>query len=439
VDLEEVIPDVGDPLVVMRRVVDGVLTLVPAADGAAIELAGGSELTYASASGPLAGLVGTRVDSDGSLSGLAMWTGRTLYCEDCVSDRRVDRAACEKIGAASLACVPLRRGFERVGVLKLTSGRARAFSDEDVAALAGLADFISSVIAASADVSRAAEALAHPPGGHHAGARDSIGAFVADLLRPGLAAELEARRQVERMLAGSSFRMLGQPIVELDNGGLLGVEALIRFPRSPAKSPDAWFHDAERVGLGVQLQLAAVMSALALLPELPDSAYLSINLGPDALASDRLPALLRTTTPGRIVVELTEHLKVDDYPQLRLVLAEIRSLGARLAIDDAGAGFASLVGFVNLAPDLIKLDRQFTRGIDVDPVRRALAQALVGFARDTGANVIAEGIETADELTTVRALGIRYGQGYLIDRPRPARAIRQRYPLPTSRLHLDRH
>jgi EAL domain-containing protein (putative c-di-GMP-specific phosphodiesterase class I) len=116
-------------------------------------------------------------------------------------------------------------------------------------------------------------------------------------------------------------------------------------------------------------------------------------------------------------MELTEHLKVDDYPRLHCALDAIRERGTRLAIDDAGAGFAGLSHILKLGPDLIKLDRDITTGINHDPIRRALAGALVTFAADTGAELIAEGIETAAELDTVRNLGVRYGQGYHLGRP----------------------
>ena len=116
-------------------------------------------------------------------------------------------------------------------------------------------------------------------------------------------------------------------------------------------------------------------------------------------------------------MELTEQVRVDDYPLLSHTLEQLRSLGVRLAIDDTGAGFASLAHILKLAPDLIKLDRELTSGIDQDPVRSALGAALVSFASSTGAEIIAEGIETAGELNVLRKLGIRYGQGFLLCRP----------------------
>ena len=440
--LQEAIRDASDPGVVMRRVVDQALVLIAAADGAVVELAADGYLTYVCAAGSLAGHVGTRLRASESLSGLAVSCGETLYCEDAAADGRVDREACLRVGAVSMVCVPLRRGAEVIGVLKVTSGRACAFTQAQVEVLAALAGFISTAVGAVSDISQSASSLlarrsaapvsvaATRTAGGQADASaggELIGTFVANVLRPGVATGLAARQRVEAVLAGGSLKLVGQPIVDLSDGKLVGVEALARFPGQPQQPPDVWFSQAHDAGLGVALELEAFQLALALLEQIPSGAYLAINLSPHSLAAGELPRLLGQGSCERIVIELTEHMRIDDYPRCREHVRRIREHGARLAIDDTGAGFASLSHIVNLAPDLIKLDRQFTTGIDLDPVRRALAQALVSFAQDTGAQVIAEGIETTDELDTVRELGIPYGQGYLIGRPAPPAAIRKRY------------
>jgi len=124
-------------------------------------------------------------------------------------------------------------------------------------------------------------------------------------------------------------------------------------------------------------------------------------------------------TGGRIVLELTEHAEVADYGALCAVLAEPRAAGVRIAVDHAGAGFASLKRVVSLRPDIIKIDLALTRGVDTDPARRALTGALVGFAAEQGAALVAEGVETAEELATLRALGVGFAQGYYLGRPAP--------------------
>jgi EAL domain-containing protein (putative c-di-GMP-specific phosphodiesterase class I) len=119
----------------------------------------------------------------------------------------------------------------------------------------------------------------------------------------------------------------------------------------------------------------------------------------------------------RVVLELTEHDAVTEYDELGTALDRLRDLGIRVAIDDAGSGYSSLQHILRLRPDIIKLDIALTRGIDADPARRALAEALVSFGREIGALITAEGIETAEQLDTLRRIGARYGQGYHLARP----------------------
>jgi EAL domain-containing protein (putative c-di-GMP-specific phosphodiesterase class I) len=171
------------------------------------------------------------------------------------------------------------------------------------------------------------------------------------------------------------------------------------------------------VGLLVDLELAAARAAVRGFARMPRSAYLSINLSPVTAISPRLGSALRGAPTDRIVVEITEHARVDDYDALAAGLAGLRADGGRLAIDDAGAGFASLRHILLLSPDMIKLDVSLTRDIDRDRARRAMAAALISFADEMGLTIVAEGIETPRELKTLRALGVRMGQGYYLARP----------------------
>jgi EAL domain-containing protein (putative c-di-GMP-specific phosphodiesterase class I) len=153
--------------------------------------------------------------------------------------------------------------------------------------------------------------------------------------------------------------------------------------------------------------------------DLISSAYLSVNLSPAAVLAPNLMPLLARVPMGRLVIELTEHTAIQDYGPLLAALARLRASGARLAVDDAGAGFASLRHILRLAPDIIKLDITLTRDIDADPVKRALASSLVTFAREIDASITAEGVETAGELGALRELGIGSAQGYYLARPGP--------------------
>lgn len=221
--------------------------------------------------------------------------------------------------------------------------------------------------------------------------------------------------QIRTVLRGGELDLVFQPIVDLRTDDTVGVEALARFPDGEA--PDRWFADAETVGLGVELELLAVRCALTALPTLADSTYLSVNVSPATLGSPALARLLRRAPAHRVVLELTEHAAVGDYLTLNAAIRRLRARGTRLAIDDAGSGFASLRHILRLAPDIIKLDVSLTNGIDADPVLRALADALSSFAAAIDVTVIAEGVETEREVDTLRLLGVVYGQGYFLHRP----------------------
>jgi EAL domain-containing protein (putative c-di-GMP-specific phosphodiesterase class I) len=233
--------------------------------------------------------------------------------------------------------------------------------------------------------------------------------------------EREARRAlragIQETIDRGQFRCVFQPIVDLSSGEVVGVEALSRFSGEPLQAPDQWFADARRVNLGLELELAIAGAALDEAGALPEGAFLSVNLSPDSLASAY--RLVADAGPRRLVIEVTEHAVIDDYEALRPHVAKLRAAGGRLAVDDAGAGFASLRHTLQLAPEFLKLDISLTRGIDHDRGRRALAVGLIGFARELGSEIIAEGIETREELDALRAVGVRRGQGLYLAAPGP--------------------
>jgi EAL domain-containing protein (putative c-di-GMP-specific phosphodiesterase class I)/FixJ family two-component response regulator len=226
------------------------------------------------------------------------------------------------------------------------------------------------------------------------------------------------RSRIQRILQDRQVTMVFQPIVDLATGRTAGVEALARFDASPARPPDQWFAEAAAVGLGTELELLAVSAAVDQIDRLPADTYMSINASPHTALDHRLAETLAPVA-SRIVLEITEHEAVTEYPDLLRALDGLRETGVRLAIDDAGSGYSSLQHILRLNPDIIKLDIELTRGIDADPARRALAEALVIFAREIGAVITAEGIETTDELSTLRRVGAQYGQGYYLARPGP--------------------
>ncbi|MGZ5301960.1 MAG: EAL domain-containing protein, partial [Actinomycetota bacterium] len=210
-----------------------------------------------------------------------------------------------------------------------------------------------------------------------------------------------------------------QPIVALSSGVIVGVEALARFAFAPQRTPDRWFAEAVEIGLGTELQVLAVTRALPSLDQLPDQVCLGVNVDPTTAVSPGFAEAVEGWPAERIVIELTEHAPPSDYPSLRETLDGFRRSGIRIAVDDAGAGFASLRHILELAPDIIKLDVSIVRDIDTVASHRALAAALVGFAREMGTDLVAEGVETAEEALALDALGIRLMQGYYLARPGP--------------------
>ena len=227
------------------------------------------------------------------------------------------------------------------------------------------------------------------------------------------------RARITRALQAEALSAVFQPIADLQTGAIVGVEALTRFQMSPQRPPDQWFAEAADVGLGLELEMAAINRAIEQLPKLPPAQFLALNASPATASSEALRECLCAISGERIVLELTEHTRVDDYTTLMPALADLRATGVRIAVDDAGAGYCGLQHVVRIRPDILKLDLDLTHGIDSDPARRALATALVGFADTIGAVLLAEGVETVDELDVARALGVAWGQGFHLARPGP--------------------
>jgi EAL domain-containing protein (putative c-di-GMP-specific phosphodiesterase class I) len=207
-----------------------------------------------------------------------------------------------------------------------------------------------------------------------------------------------------------------QPVFDLEDNTVVSLEALARFWREPMRPPSDWFAEAAGVGLGAELELAAIEAAVERLAEFPPEVALSINVSPATALHPRFFELLLGIA-DRVIIEITEHAQVEDYDVLAEALAPLRECGARLAIDDVGAGFASLRHILRLEPDIVKLDLTLTHEIARDPAREALAWSLVRFAEGIDATIAAEGIETPEDLAVLRSLGVTYGQGFYLARP----------------------
>ena len=231
-------------------------------------------------------------------------------------------------------------------------------------------------------------------------------------------------RRIDEVIRAGDLAIAFQPVVDSLDLRVVGVEALARFAGDPLITPLQWFTDAELVDRAQQLDLLAVRSTLAAAEQLPPEVYVAVNVSPVTFASTALLDALRSSAicPARLVVEVTEHASFEDYAPLIEARMRLRELGIRLAVDDAGAGYASFRHIVALAPDIIKIDRTIVTGIDQDPARSALVGAVVTFARGCGASTVGEGVETSDERDCLAALGVDTLQGHLTGIPTSAPA-----------------
>jgi EAL domain-containing protein (putative c-di-GMP-specific phosphodiesterase class I) len=232
--------------------------------------------------------------------------------------------------------------------------------------------------------------------------------------------ESDLERAVVGLLAvRQAPKLVFQPIVDLQRQVVVGYEVLSRFQGPPSATPDRWFAAATRIGKSAELEALVIEHALSAREQLPPNCFLSINVAPEALLSAPVRTLLRRRPLARLVFELTEHSVVSDYGVLARAIAEVRELGAFVAVDDAGAGYASLQHILALRPDFVKLDRALIAGLQLDEAKAALVEMFGGFTSRIDSWLLAEGIEERDELMRLVQLGVPLGQGYLLGRPQP--------------------
>lgn len=229
----------------------------------------------------------------------------------------------------------------------------------------------------------------------------------------------EQRARVLAVMAEGRVRAVFQPIINLANLEVGGYEALSRFDTAPVLAPDQWFGAAHTAGLGPELEIHAIHKAISHAYQLPTAAFLSVNASPQTLLTEEFSQLMAGLHGASLVVEVTEHAVVTDYEPLQCAIDTLRGHGVRLAIDDAGAGFASLKHIVRLLPEFIKLDLFLVQGIHKDPVKRAVVAGMLGVASQIGGKVIAEGVETAEDLRVLFELGVEWAQGFYLGRPGP--------------------
>ncbi|MBV8262484.1 MAG: GGDEF domain-containing protein [Candidatus Eremiobacteraeota bacterium] len=227
----------------------------------------------------------------------------------------------------------------------------------------------------------------------------------------------------DRLLKEGRIRTLFQPIVSLADGSVFGYEALSRGPiGTRLESADALFSTAAERGVAAQLERICRFRAIANASAIPPGCYLFLNISPRVF-EERNEALSRDVVDQnrlaqeRIVLEITEKQAIEDFDLFKRTLLHYNRQGFKVAIDDAGAGHNSLRAVTEVRPHFIKLDIALVRDIDRDRAKHALVSAIIIFARRIDAKVLAEGIETVEELATLIEIGVEYGQGFLLARP----------------------
>jgi len=237
-----------------------------------------------------------------------------------------------------------------------------------------------------------------------------------------------AKRFVDLVLA-EQVTILYEPIVNLTTREVLGYEALVRGPwDTELHSPGALFQMAEETGLVFELDCLCRRTALRGARRLPPGKLLFLNCLPTAIhdPSFREDALRHTLEdlrlrPSDVVFEISERESIDNFAIFREARDTYADLGFKIALDDTGVAYGSLEAVMELSPDFIKVDLALVRSIDTDPPRQELLRALHSVAGKLKAQIIAEGIESSEELATLSSLGIPYGQGFLFGRAAPLR------------------
>lgn len=208
-----------------------------------------------------------------------------------------------------------------------------------------------------------------------------------------------------------------QPIIDLETGEVVAHEALLRGPQGTSwETPAALFAIADRLGQRTTLEIHARRLALGRLKDLPTDQQLFMNVD---MSNPDMPALpgYADVRPDRVILEISEQQPILDNPQLLEQIRHWRAAGHRIAMDDYGTGYMGIGAMLSINPDFIKLDRLVIAGVEHDPKRQAIMQSITRMSPILNAIIIAEGLETPDEIACVRDAGIRYGQGFGLGRP----------------------
>lgn len=231
---------------------------------------------------------------------------------------------------------------------------------------------------------------------------------------------------LDRLIADAAVRCAYQPIIDLRTGEAIGFEALTRVDESTGfADPGELFDAALRCGRLWALELLTRRVCIESIPEdWPDGALLFLNCNPDVVADERLADVFLEMvsrsdrlTPERVVLEITERAETPRIQGLAQQVGRLRAAGVQIAIDDLGAGVSGLQQIMELRPHWLKLDSELTAGVEHDPYRQNLLDVLLRFARVSGVRLVAEGVESLEQLDMLMDLGVQHAQGFLIARP----------------------
>lgn len=409
-----------DPASLMGRVAEQACAFMQKADGAAVTLLRASDNAYVTVSGHgvLATTPGFVVPKQSSIQGHAAREKHPKLINDSWVDRRLPprvRAMNKQWGTRSWAAIPLMYNDDAIGSLLLAATAPGTFTDADVDAMLDISEFVSAVIGAQSQLT---SLLTHVmTDSEDRGQRALTARFIASVMLPEAVETEGLQDRLDALLAQpNALSAVFQPIVHLASGTTIAYEGLIRFPSSSELTPTQWFSAARRLGRGLELEHAALRTILSAAHRIPSDSPVAVNLSPNATLEPANQDLLEAQDRA-LIVEITEHEPFPD--DLGAGLKHLRYRGTSIAVDDAGAGYASFTQLLRLRPDIIKIDGELIAGIDDDPVKRALATALNALASELHAKLVAEAVETPSQLQTLIRLGIEYGQGLYLGRPQP--------------------
>jgi EAL domain-containing protein (putative c-di-GMP-specific phosphodiesterase class I) len=229
------------------------------------------------------------------------------------------------------------------------------------------------------------------------------------------------RELIGRAVNGAGVHMVFQPVADVREGRIAGYEALVRFDLAEGLGPREWFAAAAHLGLAEELDASVLARVLEARHSLPAGSFLTVNIEPESLLTGRVQhLLLGQGSLAGLVVEVTGHRPIGAFGEIRPVFERLMAAGARLAVDDAGAGYEGVRQVLALRPTYMKIDRSLIGGIDGDEARTAMVEMLGVFAARAGASLWAEGVETIGEAIRLAELFVPLAQGYAFGRPAEA-------------------